>query len=118
MTDFPAADWYYHWAPVSRRRSIEHSGLVPGRMSVANEWRPPYVCFSDSPWLASLLSVRVHPEIPDWDLWTAHISDVGAHEQIIDDRGPSVKEIRVYHRVHKSKLWYVATRSVPHGRIF
>jgi hypothetical protein len=41
----------YHWAPISRRKSIQRRGLVVGSRCVVRTpgWKPTYLCFSDSP---------------------------------------------------------------------
>lgn len=104
----------YHWSPRSRRQSIERSGFVPGSRSLQGDWRPPYVCFSDDPVLAWALSGAIHPEIEQWDLWAVHPDDVGQWEIIFDTYVSSgrhyIKEYRVYHRVFKRHLNYVASR--------
>lgn len=84
--------------------------------SVDGEWRPPYVCFSHSPSLAWALSGACHPEIESWDLWMMWSNVPSGYEEIYDhyaDTGREyVKEFRVYERVWKRDVWYVATRAV------
>jgi hypothetical protein len=69
------------------------------------------VCFSSTPSLAWSLSGYFHPEVPSWDLWQTW-SDVptGYEALLFDDGPPDVKEYRVYERIYKRDLWYVATR--------
>lgn len=104
----------YHWSPSDRRRAINRRGLVPGSHSVDREWRPPYICLSDTPSLAYALSIDFHPEILSWDLWMVWSDRPKGKEAIYDtyaDTGRAyVKEWRVYERIYKRDVWYVATR--------
>lgn len=101
-----------HWAPTSRRASITRHGLVPGKLSTCGEWRPPYVCFSESPALAWSLSGGTGrgKHIDSWDLWTCWSDAASGMEAIPFDNGDT-KEWRVYERIFKRDLWYVATRT-------
>lgn len=108
----------YHWSPISNRAKINRFGLRPGVRSLQGDWRPPYVCFSDDPWLAWVLSGKMWPTIKKWDLWMCHFpsQDSFDHYEIITDTyihsgKPFVKEYRVYTRVYKRDLIYIATRS-------
>ncbi len=105
----------YHWAPSARRRSIQRLGLVPGRLNVTGELRPPYVCFADNPVLAWSLSGRMHPEIPEWDLWMVFAGHVEVRRRIdtFSDTGRRyVLEYRVHDRIPKRHVRYVGTRAV------
>ena len=106
----------YHWSPRSRRGQIQRRGLVPGSHSVAREWRPPYICFSDDALLAWNLSGRIHTEIAEWDLWMCFYQDVDRWEIILDTyiEWPLrhyVKEYRVYHRIFKRHVHWIASRT-------
>ena len=102
----------YHWAPVERRPSILRRGLVPGSWSRDRLWRPPYVCFADSPSLAWGLSGGTSPTHSEWDLWMVDDDRLGGYEVIPFDGEPDrIKEYRVYERVYKRDLWWVGTRS-------
>lgn len=107
----------FHWSPTSKRKSIERLGLIPGCISLQGDWYPPYVCFSDDPWLAWVLSGRMWPDISSWDLWMCHFpsqTSFNHYEAILDtypDTGRHyIKEYRVYTRVYKRDLTYLATR--------
>lgn len=102
----------YHWSPVDRRTRINHDGLKPSSRSVDGLWKPPYVCFSDSPSLAWALSGHMHPEITTWDLWMTWSNRMRGFEVIpFDGNDPhDIKEYRVYERIWKRDLWLVATR--------
>lgn len=106
----------YHWSPSSRRKSIERSGLVPGSFSLGREWRPPHICYSANPHLAFDLSVRIHPEIKEWDLWMVYAWDADRFEAIPEMYRNSdkhyIKEYRVYHRIYKRNVHYVGSRTV------
>lgn len=102
----------YHWAPRERRGQIIRRGLVPGCWSRDRLWRPPYVCFADRPSLAWALSggMRGTPA-GTWDLWETWTDRLDGYEIIPFDDG-TPKEYRVYHRVYKRNLWWVAERRV------
>ena len=104
----------YHWSPTPRRTSIRRRGMVPSSRSVDGLWKPPYICFADSPALAWALSGRIHPEIPEWDLWMTWSSVPNGYEVLPFDDGQP-KEYRVYHRIYKRNLWYVGTRMQAEG---
>lgn len=105
----------YHWAPAARRKSIKRNGLVPGKRSVNNEWKPPYICFADDVCLAWSLSGYIHPEIKEWDLYQVYPEDMRHWEIIFDTYYSSghhyIKEYRVYHRIFGRNVHYVASRS-------
>jgi hypothetical protein len=104
----------YHWSPSSRRASINRRGFVPGSLSLCGLWRPPFTCFSDTPELAWILSGRIHPEVPDWDLWCVDKQDLEHVEIILDTYYDThrhyIKEYRVYHRIYKRYIWWVGSR--------
>lgn len=109
MTNFAL----YHWSPAERRKQIVKYGLRPGSVSSDRLWRPPYVCFADSPYRAWLLIGRYRPEIRDWDLWHTSSGDLDGYEVIPSDDGEP-REYRVYHRVFKRHLWMVGSRQNEH----
>lgn len=108
----------YHWSPTHNRNSINKVGLKPFRKTLQGLWRPPYVCFSDEPNLAWILSGKMWPEIPNWDLWMCYMGSQTSfdHYEIITDtyresRRPYIKEYRIYTRVYKRDLIYVGSRT-------
>lgn len=110
----------YHWTPKINRARINREGLKPGCKSLQGDWCPPYVCFSDDPSLAWVLSGNMWPQIKSWDLWMCHYpsqTSFNHHEVILDtyrDTGRKyVKEYRIYTRVYKRDLIYIATREQP-----
>jgi len=108
----------YHWSPRARRNGILRSGFVPGSNSLAREWKPPYICFSDNADLAWYLSGRIHPEIKDWDLWMVYPSQGIDRWELIFDTYPEsgrhyIKEYRVYERIYKRHVQYIGSRSQP-----
>lgn len=106
----------YHWSPTYRRKGIERKGFMPGSKSIDGMWKPPFVCFSDEPVLAWSLSGRMYPEVPSWDLWMVYADDASPYECILDtyvDTGRHyVKEYRVYHRIFKRDIHYIATKAI------
>ncbi len=109
----------YHWSPTSNRANINKLGLVPYKRTLQGNWRPPYISFSDDPWLAWSLSGNMFPEINVWDLWFCHVPSQRSfdHYEIITDTYPEsgrhfIKEYRIYCRVYKKDLKYLATRNL------
>lgn len=108
----------YHWSPAKNRKNITLRGLVPGCKTLQGDWKPPYVCFSDDPWLAWVLSGNMWPDIKEWDLWMLHFptqTSVDHYEIITDTYRDSgrhyVKEYRIYSRVFKRDLIYLGSRT-------
>ncbi len=103
----------YHWSPVERRRKIMRQGLRVGITSRCGQWKPPYVCFSDSPALAWALSGGMSDVPGDWDLWMMW-SNVPAkltrRNDLENGRGRPT-EFRAHESIPKSKLWHVGVRS-------
>lgn len=115
----PERDLYlFHWSPTKNRKQINKLGLRIGGPSLQIKgWRPPCTCFCDDPWLAWILSGNMWPEIKSWDLWMLSMEDQTSfkHYEIITDTYVStgrhyIKEYRVYDRVYKRDLTYLATR--------
>lgn len=107
----------YHWSPSSNRSGIIRYGLLPYKKTLQGDWRPPYISFSDDPLLAWVLSGKMWPDISSWDLWMCHFSSQTSfdHYEIILDTFPDtrrhyIKEYRIYTRVYKRDLTYLATR--------
>lgn len=110
----------FHWSPIHNRDRINHSGLTPGRPSLQGDWKPPYVCFSDDPMLAWVLSGTMWPSIQNWDLWQVNMRTQTSftHHELILDTFPGsgrhyTKEYRVYHRIFKRDVHWVGIRSQP-----
>ncbi len=108
----------FHWTPTINRASINKIGLVTNKLSLQGEWRPPYIAFSDDPFLAWYLSGKMFPRIKSWDLWMCHMPSQTSfiHYEIITDTFIDsgrhyVKEYRIYSRVFKRDLTYLATRT-------
>lgn len=101
----------FHWSPIERRKQILRYGLRPFSRPCIQEhgWRAPYVAFATSPSLAWGLSGGMRPDIGSWDLWQTWAGRVSGYERLSFDSGA---EIRVYERIYKRDLWYVATREV------
>ena len=102
----------FHWSPTTRRRGITRHGLVPGRLSIDRAWRPPYIAYAHSPSLAWALSGGHGrgKHIDVWDLWMTWTTHTGGYE-LLGGPGEPMHEYRVYHRIPKSQLWFVGTRT-------
>lgn len=107
----------YHWSPRERRKQIERVGLVPGKPSVRREWKLPYVAFADDVHLAWTLSGDINPEITEWDLWQVYpaaLNDLRyeiCFDTFADSGQHYIKEYRLYARIFKRHVHYVASRS-------
>ncbi len=103
----------FHWSPTARRKQIIRYGLRPNMRPVVSTpgWKPPYVCFAESPSWAWALSGYFHPEIREWDLWQTSMSRLGRYEVVETYDQHRWHEVRSFERVFKRDLWYVATRS-------
>ena len=100
----------YHWSPASRRKSILKYGLVPGKKSVCGTWNPPYVCFSKSPSYSYGSCAFYKTDVKEWDLWMVWSNSLEVYEILPPLKGCDTKEYRVYHRIKKSRIWYVGSR--------
>lgn len=110
---------FYHWSPTKNRASIERLGLTPGRLTLQGTgWRPPFVAFSDDPVRAWDLSGSMFTEYPAWDLWAVNVEQQTSFEgyETIFDHDSNFEryaaEHRVYVRIYKRDVLYVATREV------
>ena len=114
----------YHWSPAVNRSNVNKLGLLTHRRTLQGHWRPPYICFSDDPCLAWVLSGRMYPEIKKWDLWMCNMASQTSFDsyEIITDTYPDsgrhyVKEYRIYTRVYKRDLIYLATRTIKENDV-
>ena len=111
----------YHWSPRDRKKQIIRYGLRPhmrpsttvGDDPSLKGYKPPYICFADSPSWAWALSgwQRRFPVGSEWDLWMTYLSDI--KEPVIHatpDRPTGLYEVRTCHRIYKSRLWYEGSR--------
>lgn len=111
-------DRLYHWSPRERRKSIERRGLVPGSRSLQGDWKPPYIAFSLDPVRAwGLVSNRSgYTPDPIWDLWSVDVYNVPHYEMLYDHYLDSsrryIYEVRVYERLFKRHVTWVAERGV------
>lgn len=109
----------FHWSPSSRYKGICRYGLKPGCWSTDRLWRPPYVAFAGWPSLAWALSgggPARDLDHPSWDLWMVWTSRVRGYEELrLFDGDDGALEYRVYERIYKRDVWYVATRQAAHG---
>lgn len=107
----------YHWSPRERRKGIECRGLAPGSRGLQGNWKPPYVAFSLDPVMAwGLVSNRIDPPPPIWDLWAVNVYNIEHRELLfdhyLDSKRPYIYEIRVYERIFKRNVIWVAERKV------
>lgn len=133
----------YHWSPTSVREKIIRRGLLPRTLAARfivtthdnegklQETPPPLthqttwvegvedysVCLAATPWDGWVLSGAISGEPGEsWDLWQVVLDDED-EVQVRDLRGPNWDEVRVFNRIPKSRVWYVASRVVsPHER--
>lgn len=114
----------FHWSPHERFKQIKREGLMPGKWSTDRFWRPPVICLGSNPQLAWALSGGTLRGLQHavWDLWMVWMSDLDGYEEIWDYYPDSdrtyIKEYRVYQRIYKRDLWYVASRERNMNRRF
>lgn len=100
----------FHWSPMDRRKQILRYGLRPYCRSTTNvQWKAPYVSFATSPSLAWGLSGDLRPDIDSWDLWQTWADRVSSYEELSFNETTEA-EVRIYERIFKRDIWYVATR--------
>lgn len=121
--------WLYHWSPVTRRTGIAARGLVPGMAQTTNpvdpaanggvQWRAPYICLAADPaWGWGLSGHQRGAPAGEWDLWQVRIP-TGARFETLDagccceGHGGRVREVRVYDRIYKRNVLWVAARTKP-----
>jgi hypothetical protein len=108
----------FHWAPTPRRRQIDRYGLRPGmRPTISTPgWRAPYVCLAETPSWAWALSGQRHEDAAEpgsWDLWQVDVNGLtGAVIPTYDD-DHQWHEVRIHERIHKRRMWRVASRLIP-----
>jgi hypothetical protein len=109
----------YHWSPRARRRQIERYGLRPGmRPTITSpEWRAPYVCLAENPdWAWRLSGALRSDEITRWDLWQVWLAPghkICRLRNWEPVEGRRWHEIRVFDRVYKRGIIWIAERSTP-----
>ncbi len=102
----------YHWSPRERRESILRLGLVPGKLSKDGSFRPNYICFAASPSLAWRLSGHMSDITDQWDLWMIWSNVPSRYRTHSACNKPRCcVEYRVFERVYKRNVWYVACRT-------
>lgn len=99
----------YHWSPVARRASILRHGLRPGSLSRCGQWKPPYICLSDSPSRGWGLSGAMDDAFDQWDLWMVWSNAAGRLRRR-KDGGKVVIEYRAFDPIPKRHVWWVGSR--------
>lgn len=104
-------DTFYHWSHRTRRKSIEHRGLLPHQWSRDRLWRPPHICLAPTPLVGWALSGGMNYPVDNtlWDLWEVDVSEQTGFEELYYDTG-ALKEIRVYERIFKRNVHWIAER--------
>jgi hypothetical protein len=111
----------FHWSPAARRKQINRHGLLPKRrptVSLGNVdgrvWKPPYICFGDTPaWAWALSGGMRHTPSGEWDLWQTYADKLTDPMILSTTVANGIHEIRTDHRVFKRDLWHVGTRVKP-----
>ena len=101
----------YHWAPKSRRKAIQRAGLKPKQLSRDGAWKPPYVCYSDSPSLAWAYSGSLSPVEEEWDLWMVWSTAFVKVTKRKDMRDMHPTEWRTTETALPAKIWRVGSRN-------
>ncbi len=104
----------FHWAPVSRRRSIERAGLKPGSVSRNRQWRPPFISYSPDPAWALASANSYHEVAEPMDLWQVDLDEAPiTHSETFShspDPHAPVVEVRLYERIPARFATRLATR--------
>lgn len=81
----------YHWSPRRNRARILKHGLRPNELSVDRDWRPPYVCFADTPFMGwkLCLNFRAGEIIDLYEVWLSGYLLYRRH-----DFGPGISRAR------------------------
>lgn len=115
----------YHWSPSVNRPGIQRLGLVPGRAPVTYTdsdpgFRADHTCFAEDPlWAWALSGDVIGKPGQSWDLWCANV-DLKLHRFKRMRHHPDEvahpcrwHEWRIYDRVYKRNVVYVASRTIP-----
>lgn len=103
----------FHWSPRQRRLAIRQVGLRIHKPPTVSTERCGYICLSQSPsqaWMLSAAAAGGRGE--DWDCWQVTLG----HDDQIEVRpfhGNRIEELRIHNDIPKSRLWLVGTRTVP-----
>lgn len=125
----------FHWSPAANRNRIKRRGLKPTTETAV--WVRPFhpgdkvghfhedlpdqplrtVCLGTSPATAWAYSGAISAERGEtWDLYEVTLHD-DDETHLRPMYGNKLDEVRVANRIPKSRVWYVASRTVQqHGR--
>lgn len=107
----------YHWSPRARRKQIVRLGLVPGKrptvgsISTVTDGKPMICLGTDPLWAWRLSAAMRYAPRGEWDLWQVDLAREDA-VYVMPHWGPHVVEVRVANRVPKSRVHWLAERSV------
>lgn len=103
----------FHWAPVTRRPAITKHGLRINKRPVVNTHRGGYICLSQSPSQAWMLSAAAAGERGEaWDCWQVSLGE-NDEVRVREFVGNRIEELRIHNDIPKSRIWLVGTRTVP-----
>jgi hypothetical protein len=113
-------DVLFHWSPRECKPRILRRGLLPGRKPSRcfsdpddDGFRRPMVCLSSDPKTAWGLSGDVFGARGQvWDLWQVRVSDDDNLHTMPTYGGGHIAEFRISNRIPKSRLWWVAERTI------
>jgi hypothetical protein len=107
----------YHWAPLSRLKSIRRHGLRIGSLTLSREWRPPWLCFSDSPARALMLCTHI-PVGTVLVLFEVFPQLRHRVYRVCRDRARKlIPEWRIYDNVSPSRIFRIASRKKDSKKI-
>jgi hypothetical protein len=101
----------FHWAPTNRRQAIARRGLRINSSPTINSDRSGYLCFSQSPSQAWILSAALGQCGEEWDCWQVSLDHDEVHVRPFF--GNRIEEIRVHNHIPKARCWLIGTRIVP-----
>lgn len=105
----------YHWSPRRNRASILMHGLTPYKPAIRHDFKPAYICFSNSPSYAWALSPAINRQIfTTWDLWMTWSNVTSKLTRCRFNALPHAQEYRVTEAISPRKIWFVGTRKVSY----
>lgn len=103
----------FHWSPTARRPAIARHGLRTHSEPVVNTVCGGYICLSQTPsqaWMLSAAAAGKRGE--EWDCWQVSL-DTDDEVHVREFFGNRIEELRVHNHIPKDRIWLVGTRVVP-----
>lgn len=103
----------FHYSPTLRREAIRQHGLRVSSEPVVHTAAMPYICLSQSPSQAWVLSAGACGDPgQDWDCWQVTLA-LDDEVEVRPFFGNRIEELRIRNDIPHSRIWLVGSRSVP-----